>query len=220
MKKALALVVALLLTLSLLAACGGNSGGNTPPTESAASAPAQQDTKVIKPSELITLEDAERMLGIDLDVYGELDEAEQLGGLRTVYHFDDGALHPSPTYMFQINILQNELLDENDLLDKQMKAQGGISFFNNGLKEGIELITGEEDPMKTIWIDGIGDWASIRRSPIHTINFAYGAYSLGVTITGQATDVSRGKEEESAWKVEKLIEAAMLAVERLEAIVK
>jgi hypothetical protein len=72
--------------------------------------------------------------------------------------------------------------------------------------------------MKMIWIDGIGDWASIMRSPIHTINFAYGTFSMGITITGQSTVVTRSKEEESAWKVEKLIEAAMLAVERLEAM--
>jgi hypothetical protein len=42
---------------------------------------------------------------------------------------------------------------------------------------------------------------------------------MGVTITGQSTDVSRSKEEESTWKVEKLIEDAMLAVEHLEDII-
>ena len=222
MKRILSLMLALLLTLSLTA-CGGNdgntngsNGSGTSPNN--ASTKAEQNARVIKPSELITLGDAERILGIDLQIYQELDKAEQYGGLRTTYNFDDGKRHPSPTYMFQINIHQNELLDEKNLLDMQMKARGGISFYNNSLKEGLELIAGEEDPMKTIWIEGVGDWASISRSPIHTINFAYGTYSMGVTITGQATDVSRSKEDESAWKVEKLIEAAMLAVERLNAI--
>lgn len=233
MKRIITLGLVLLLTLSLLSACGSNDSGNapanSPPAENNApvsdeekdtSTPAKQDIGVIKPSELITLEDAGRILGIDLEVYGELDAAEQFGGLRSVYNYDDGKIHPSPTYMFQINLYQNELLDEKSLLDYKMKAQGGISFYNNSLKEGIELIAGEEDFMKAIWVEGIGDWASIARSPIHTINFAYGTYSIGVTITGQATDVSRSKEEESAWKVEKLVEAAMLAVERLETIVK
>ena len=234
MKKTLILGLILVLVLIMLAACGGSSDtGSTPGGNESADSnpsglenggvenpePAKQDARVIKPSELIALEDAGTILGLDLEVYEELDKPEQFGGLRSVYEYDDGEIHTSPTYMFQINIYQNELLDEKSYLDSKMKAQGGISFYNNSLKEGLELINAEEDPMKTIWIDGIGDWAAISRSPIHTINFAYDTYSLGITITGQPTDVSRSKEEESAWKVEKLIEAAMLAVERLEALV-
>ena len=233
MKKLLAVGTVLILTVSMLAACGGDgkpgnislSDNSTPPalTDSGGNinggnntnTPTPQDKRIIKPSELIGLEDAMRILGMELRIYGELDEAELLGGLRSAYEFDDGNTHSSPTYMLQINIRQDELLDEKDFLDKQMKARGGISFFNISLKEGVELISGEDDPMKTIWIEGIGDWACIVRSPIHTLNFAYGTYSVGITITGQATDASRNKEEESAWKAEKLIETAMLAVERL-----
>ena len=222
MKKIISIIAIIAILgamLFILTGCGENNednkdGGSNPGGTSS------QQLRVVKPSELITLAEAEDILGIDLQVYEELDRAEQFGGLRTVYNFDDGKIYPSPTYMFQININQNELLNEKDVLDKKMKAQGGISFLNNNLKEGIELIGKEDDPLKTIWIEGIGDWASISRSPIHTINFAYGNYSLGITITGQSTNMKRSKEEESTWKVEKLIEAAMLAVENLETIIK
>ena len=222
MKKILSLVLVLQLSLLMLTACGGNgdssNSGGTPSTEN--TPPKLSETRIIKPSELISLEDAERILGIDLVVYGNLDEAEQLGGLRSVYDFDDGKNHPSPTYMLQININQNEMLDEYDSLDKKLKDNGGMSFSIDSLKDGYETIYAENDLFKTLWVEGIGDWACINRSPIHTINIAYKNYSLGVTITGQSTDVSRNKEEESAWKVEKLIDAGMLAVERLEAIVR
>ena len=224
MKKIISIIVtiAILLTmLFILTGCGTNSedkenGGSNP------NSTFSQSARVVKPSELVTLEDAERILGIDLQVYEELDKSEQFGGLRTTYNFDDGKLHSSPTYMLQININQNESFNENSMLDNKMKAQGGISFLNKNLKEGLELISSEEDTMKTIWIDGVGDWASIIRSPIHTINFSYGngAYSVGITLTGQSTDVKRDKEGESAWKVEKLIETAMLAIECLDDIVK
>ena len=222
MKKILSLLLVLQLFLLLLTACGGNgdssNSGGTSSTEN--TPPKLSETRIIKPSELISLEDAERILGIDLVVYGNLDEAEQLGGLRSVYDFDDGKTHSSPTYMLQININQNELLDEYDSLDKKLKDNGGMSFSIDSLKNGYETIYAENDLFKTLWVEGIGDWACINRSPIHTINIAYKNYSLGVTITGQSTDVSRNKEEESAWKVEKLIDAGMLAVERLEAIVR
>jgi len=231
MKKILSFTLIFLLALSLLTACGGNSdnsnspgsGENTLSTPSGGNsnntAPANQDTRVIKSSELITLEDAGRILGMDLVVKDELDTAEQFGGLRSVYEYDDGERHSSPTYMLQINIKQNELLDEYDSLDKKLKDNGGISFSIDSLKSGYETIYAENDVFKTLWVEGIGDWACINRSPIHTINIAYRNYSIGVTITGQATDVSRSKEDESAWKVEKLLDAGMLAIERLKAIV-
>ena len=181
---------------------------------------AKQNMKEVKPSEILTLENAEDVLGINLQVYGELDKAD-IGSeiLRTVYNYDDGKVYPSPTYMVQVTFFQSDKVDEKELLSNQEKARAGVSFKNNSLKDGVALIT-KEDSSTTVWIDGIGDYAKINRSNLHTISVNYKNYYFSIVLTGQATDIKRSKEDESAYKVEKLVEAAMIAIKNLEAIAK
>jgi len=190
---------------------GSSGGGNS----------TKQDVKKIKPSEILTLADAEKVLGIDLQVYGELDKAD-VGSeiLRTVYHYDDGKVYPSPTYMIQVTFYQKEIVDEKELAENQSKAKAGVSFSKNSLKDGVELIV-KEDASEVVWIDGIGDYAKIMRSNLHTISVAYKNYSYSIILTGQDTVVKREpKGVESAWKVGKLVEAAMLAIENIDAILR
>lgn len=205
-----AIVSVILLTTNDNDSKDGSSGGN----------PASQSVRTIKPSEVLTLADAEKVLGIDLQVYGELDKPDTMTEIpRTVYNYDDGKVYPSPTYMVQVTLFQTDTVNEKELQSNQEKSRAGVSFSKNSLKDGATLVT-KEDPSKVVWIDGVGDYAKINRSNLHTIDVAYKNYLFSIVLTGQATNVKRAKEEESAYKVEKLVEAAMLAVKNLEIIAK
>ena len=218
MKKVLILGLAMVLALSLFTACGGNSDGGS---NSNSNNSAKQDEKIVKSSELITLEDAERILGMDLQVNvdseagEEFDKAEQYGGLRTVYVFDGASIAFTP-YMLQITVRQNSLLDKNNSLDKTMIENGGISYYAGNFKKSYE--NDNDDMYKVVWVDGMGDWACITKSPIHSIQIYYNEYLLDVTITGREKTATRSDEEESAWKQEKLKDAGNLALENLKAI--
>lgn len=193
-----------------------SNNNNDENNSNSSSSSTNQDVRAIKPSEVLTLADAEKILGISLQVYGELDEADDMGILKTVYHYDDGNIYPSPIYMIQITLFQTETVNEKELLSNQEKARAGVSFLKNSLDEGVELIV-KEDPSNIVWIEGIGDYAKINRSNIHTISVGYKNISFSIVLTGQAAGAERPKEEESAWKVKRLVEAAMLVVKNLDA---
>ena len=216
MKKNLIITLAVLLSFSLLAACG--KGDDKPATDPDSS--SQTSQKKVLPSEVLTLKNAEDVLGLDLQLYGEADEEDGDIMLKTVYHYKDDKDHPSPPYMIQIRLAQSATVDEKMLAENQEKAKNGVSFKDNTFKEGIKLLTGETDFTKPIWIDGIGDYACIMRSNLHSINVEYKAVSFSIVLTGQAIDVKRNKTEESAYKMEKLVEAAMIAVENIDNILK
>jgi hypothetical protein len=241
MKKFLTLGLILILVISLLAACGGKNGDSSGSTESGNSGSSSesddsgtssesggivinsenQDEKIIKSSELITLEDAMQIIGMDLQVFESEGEAtfdlpESFGGLRTAYVYDDGSISVAPPYMLQINIFQNALLDKNNVNDMNLIELGGVSYYAGNLKQSFE---DSADEFKGDWIDGMGDWAFITKSPYHSIKIYSNEYLLEVTITGREKDGTRSDEEESAWKVERLIEAGSLALERLENLI-
>ena len=75
MKKILAIALVLILALSLLTACGDNGGGNSD-GGNGTNSPTGEAKDVIMPSKIITLEDAERILGIDMRVFEELDKKQ------------------------------------------------------------------------------------------------------------------------------------------------
>ena len=221
MKKTLTI----LLALCLLMACGGNSG-NKSSNNDGASAYNQVNTptkqaRVINPSELITLKDAEQILGTNMKIRvdkksgtEQLDVYESPGGIRTVYIED---AHGS-SFMFQISIRQDAALNENKTADKKLISSGGISFYTASLKRGYE--NDKDGIWNAIWLEGIGDWACITCSVIYTINVAYGAYLLDVTISSRAKGTMRSTEKESEWKIEKLKEAGNFALKRLKTIIE
>ena len=198
MKKILGIGLILTLALSLLTGCGGNDG-DTAKNDSAGKTTINSATNeakdTIMPSKIITLEDAKRILEIDMRVYGELDELEKgaFGGdsYKTCYTF--AGKTNATAYMLQVS----EASPMSRSLDEYKK---------------------EQESSKDKWIEGVGDWAMVTRSPLHIINVVYKGYSFKLTLTGNHK--IRGDEEESAWKSKMLIEAGKCAVERLETIIK
>ena len=240
MKKILALVMVLLFTLSLLTACGGDSGGKSdsgnsdaPASESdsensASPAPAPddvndttgsaaQDTRLIKPSELITLEDAGRILGGDVTVSekkNDIIEPELAGAVQIQYKSNAASI-----YYMTICLFQDAAFDATRTQDKVLLDQGGTANYNATIKPYREQ---KED---AVLIDGIGEWAcisgfhSVDSSAVHTLEICYGDYCISITMVGWPKDNSFSDEEKIAWKTEKLTEAGKLAFERLEAII-
>ena len=194
MRKILVFALIMVLALSLLTACGEN-GGNDTGGKKGTTSPANETKEKIMPSKIITLEDAERILGIDMHVYGELDEREEgaFGGehYKTAYSF--AGKTNATAYMLQVS------------------EASPLSGSLDGLKKNYE---GSKDN----WVEGVGDWAMVTRSPLHKIYVAYKGYSFELILTGN--HAVRGDEEESSWKAEMLIEAGKCGVERLEAIIK
>ena len=230
MKKTIILVLTLVFALTLLAACGGDSGSNAPggtpnnagggssapasvnsggesappaapetpaikDGEKDTSSPAGETKEKIKPSELISLEDAERILGIEMKVYGELDKLEQgaFGGdtYKTSYSFAGET--KATAYMLQVSAA-------------------------SPLSSSLDEIKKRNEGSKDLWVEDVGDWAMVVRSPLHRIEVVYKGYSFSLILTGN--HAIRDNEEESAWKAEMLIEAGKCGVEHLEAIIK
>ena len=195
MKKILAIALVLILALSLLTACGDNGGDNNSNGEKGTNSSAEKTEDAIKPSKIITLEDAERILGIDMCVFGELDE-KQTGpydgdnSYKTCYTFDGNGNFTH--YMLQVS--QGSALTSP--LDELKKNY----------------------PNKDNWIEGVGDWATLSTSPLHTILVVYKGYSFQLILTGN--HAIRSDTEESAWKVAVLKEAGKCGVERLETLIK
>ena len=219
MKKIISFALIVLLVLSLMAACGGNNESAPPannvesaaPEENAGTAPAPV-SEIIKPSQLISRADAEILVGQSMSDY-KIDtvEEEGPGSMRTIYISDE--------YMFQIAIMQDALLDENDDMDKLYIDQGGVRAFINNLRDSRVKNLFE---LETIPVEGIGDGGFLvdqNGLGFWAIELFKGDYFVNITITyDPPTTHTRGEAEESAWRKEMLFEAGKLAIERLEAI--
>jgi hypothetical protein len=170
---------------------GGNSGGG----ENGTNSTTDETEDVIMPSKIITLEDAERILGIDMCVFEELDK-KQTGpydgdnSYKTCYTFDGDGFFTH--YMLQV-------------------SQG------SPLSRPLDEVK-KDYPNQDNWVEGVGDWARLSTSPLHTILVVYKGYSFQLILTGNHN--IRSDEEESAWKVAVLKEAGKCGIERLEALIK
>jgi len=234
MKKVLTLGFVLILAFSMLTACGGNSGNSTPgggsentPTppastppsgsENNTSAPANQDAEVIKASELITAEDAGRLLGGSISVKPENDDridTKSFGSVTIIYNSDAG----STPYYVSVRLYQDALLDENNAAHKALIQDGGTSSYQKGLRSD------RENKELAVIIDDLGDWACITGFEkldsygTHTLEIGYGDFCISITIPGWPKGNTFNDEEKIAWKTEKLTEAGRLAFERLKAL--
>ena len=203
MKKTLALILILLLSLTMLTACGNQE------TDNKSSDNNNKTSKLIKASSLITSEDVGRILNVDMlnnedDV---IDLEDELGGYsQCVYN--------SEPYMYQIFLYQDALLNE-----KALKNGGTVWGFRN-LVDGYK--NKEEWRDYIIKVDGIGeeayltDMTGLER---WTLNILQSGYRIDMIITYNPLK-HKAFEGENEWKVEKLKEIGKLAVERLEAIIK
>ena len=193
MKKIVTFVGILVLGFTFLTACSnnsGNSGGGNLAGNS-----VMRNIRIVKPSELITLADANRIVGMDMVVKGELDTEEPpLGDIRTIYETTEEGF----TYIFQVVV--------NSTASTYVKSMK--SFYENN-----EMV---------VKIDGVGEWARMMLSPIHTLYIAQDDYFISISlslVTLSAQYQIRSDDEEEVWRQEKLIEAGKLAVERLKVII-
>ena len=238
MKRILTFVMTLLLILSLLTACGGDgssSGNNTssgggsntsaPPASTPASdsgnntsSPAKQDARVIKASELIALEDAEHILGVEAkahDTNFDLVNPLNPGTIKATYVSIENSLH-----YITIVLYQDALLDPNRAVDRGILDRGGTANYNSIIRPNRESMEA------AVIIDGIGDWACItgydklRSTNVHTLEIGYGDYCIAITIIGWPKGNMFNDAEKIAWKTEKFTEAGNLALERLKAIIE
>ena len=217
MKKFIAFALFFAISLSLLSGCSGD------PADTPVSNPGSngddgvvtetQDAFVVLPSQLISLEDAARLLGeemtADEDKYDAV-ESGLTGKARGVYHTADES---NSIFIFQIVVYQDSLLDKV-LIDSMggTKGQG-----NRNRANGLESETAEE-------IEGIGDWAYIDglKKLMAEVNIGYGDYFLTLITTGtpKDSDFETYGDDHAAWRKEVLIEAGKLAVEHLKEILK
>ena len=190
MKKLITLTSVLLLVLTL-SACGANTdtseGGKDPGSNT------DKKSELIMPSEMITLEDAESVLGMKMTVFGELDKFDNYDEhYKTGYAFD-GTTNQTP-YMFQVH--------------------------SNGEKSSTSLdeIKKYYENRKDDWVEGVGDFAITFQDNLSTIHVYYKGYTFSVILTGK--DSPRSDSEELVWKLEKLIEVSKLGVKRLDVLLK
>lgn len=183
MKKVIATMLVLILAVSLSTACGGNKTGRLKKVD-------------VKPSELISLEDAENILEMSMKVIeGYLDKTEQDGFLLTEY-ISSGEEWTS----LQIRIKQ----DASSLIETTKET----------CKNNADAVTVEE----------IGDWACITGTSDGMAKFLYIAYGdyyyIEIDLSGNVDNGGRSLEEDATWKLEKITEIGKLAVGRLEDMVK
>lgn len=197
MKKILSIVMVLLLALALLTACGGDNGGDATDNEGSGNeqtSTADSDKKIIKPSEIITLEDATEIFGMDMKVFEDLDAVEgeePFRSYKTIYEFD-GKTDYTP-YMIQIT------------------TSPDVAFTVDEAKK-------EYADYKDTWVEGIGDFAMITTDNLHNMSVYYKDYSFSMVLTGNMG--TRSEEEDSAWKVEKLKELGKRGVENIDALLQ
>jgi len=223
MKKILAITLALVLAMSLLTACGENSGsgnsanGGGNGTNNSVNGDGNSTSNsvktandVIKASQLISREDAKNIIGQSMaDDEADIAESGQPGGVNSIY-----SVYLSDEYMFQIHLYQDALLE-------------GLAVKNGGMSVWIQnqISSHESNPFgqEIIPVEGIGDGGYLvdqNGLGFWCIELFRGDYYINIAINYNppATHTRENKEEESAWRKEKLTEAGKLAVERLDTI--
>jgi hypothetical protein len=161
---------------------GGGGGGDMP--------------GIIKPSELITLEDAKQLLGIEgvrIDE-NKFDVIDPPWRIRTVYYFDGGFLG--------IHLDQDALY---------MRVGGTAGY--------AEFVRKKHQENGATFLDGIGDWACIEFTLATNMYISYGDYLLFLQEFGLPKGNDFSEEEKVAWQEKVVIESGKLAFGRLKAIV-
>ena len=222
MKKLTVITLVMVLALSILSGCSGgnnNSGsGNTTPSNSDnndtpasdsggngnnTNATANKDANGhIKPSELISLEDATRLLGEDAKVYKD--------------DYDN--------YYDKVETIYKKITTKYDA--KNNSTMGLLQIFvywssNKPFKADLEE---KEEEGTAIKVDGIGDWAFLSDLDklVASIMIGYGDYIVEIATDGKpnGSDYKQYTDEHVAWRTEFLTETGKFAAERLKALVR
>jgi len=229
-KKLLITLLVIILAVSMMTACGGGKGGagdsagGAAQADSAApadnAAPESGDGKdsgesakptadIIKPSELLTIEDAEKITGKKMEVYtlDEISTGAEEGTIQTTYVSDDEG-----NLALNIQLVQEGLIKSESLIEL-----GGIAFKMKRLKMYAE------NNDAAVPLDGFGDWAYITDMMGTSFKVATGDYYLSVSAGIKDMMHPIPKDEEEALKQlfhDAALEGGELAYERLTAIIK
>jgi len=212
MKKILSIILVLLLVLPLLTSCLGKSdGGDVSDSdtgkESTDDGYMKSKKEVVPASELISLKDAEALLGEDLR------ETSPLGT-----YFADEASYRGKVFSFKISLIQEALYDETEDFDKTV-VKDGWSDYVQKMEQVYEKNTAGQNITKITGIFGtsyLQEGAGFAQWFLHIFCDDY----YIILLIGSIGAMDRvDTEDEIAWKHEKLIEGGKLAVERLKAIV-
>ena len=221
MKKWITLALVLVLSLSLLAACGGCSSNSSSNSENSNTTPPASTTatdsgndahsanlgkNVILPSQLITLDDAKRLLGEGIEVNENFNDTVTVTNAMQIEYFDT-----------ENQVGLGILFYQDAVLDEWQLSQGGAKNIGEERKAGII-----EESESAVQVEGIGDWAVLNVYVAETmIRIGYGDYYIQITSRGRPSDIDFSVQGAvAAWKTEFLTEAGELAVERLKAITK
>ena len=232
MKKWIAFALVLVIALSLSAGCGGGGGSNsgsspgssstpgsgsessnsastppasTPQTDSGNNANANLGKNVILASQIITLEDARRLLGEGIEINENLNDTVFVTNAIQIEYFD-----AENKVGLGVMFYQDAMLSEG-----QMKS-GGAKSIGEASKEEFEKTQG------VVQVEDLGDWAILNVNvPDPMIKIGYGNYYIQITSRGTPDYSNFSKPGDiAAWRTELLKDAGKLAAERLEAIVK
>jgi len=142
----------------------------------------------IKSSELLTLQEAARILNMEMKIdEGYFDKPESGGGLRTVYE----TTATEHLYLFQISVKPNA--------ERSYKAIRQMY----------------ENDESVIQVKGLGHWACILVKPVFSLYIFHGEYFVNISLSRIGRNPLRNEEEEIIWRTEKVKEAGKLAVGRL-----
>ena len=208
------------------AADSSSSSAATPPASDSGSSSSSgndaadavnQNADVILPSQLITIEDAERILGLELVVdekNNDYFEPLSFGDIHTQYKNAGGGMG-----FFTIRVRQDAALDLTNSTQKRFLEVEGTKGYAETIRVEREKEIAEGKARK---IDGLGDWAYLHYMMSGTVScmtITDGDYYIFMQHTvKEPADLS--DEEKLEWRDDRILELAKLAVERLDAIVK
>ena len=216
MQRLFAIILTLVLTIFVITACGNNSNKEAESNAASDQSPRSSISNnagensvtgnfnpiVVKSSELISEQDAERILGCDIEV-DELDKVDTVSGgsNKSIYKSKDDMM-----YYLSMYVASTAALNPEKVVDRVTLMEGGIKSYNDNIYESRASSEG------AVELEGDWDWAVVWKQ---NIDIAYSDYSISIFINTAASKVKHTDEE----RIAQLTEAGTLAFERLTAIV-
>ena len=185
------IIFACLAVTAMFVACDKDTKGNGNNSDG-------NNATVIKPSEVITLKDAENILDMKMQVRGKTDYTEFYGGLKTCYELKDGEVPDNIgdySVLLQVSIKQKALCKPSENLSDYIR------------REREEL----ENQETTIILEGLGNWACMGVFyGLKEVYVIYGNndYLLELILSGR----------DNEWKEEKLKKASIIADKHMKTI--
>ena len=169
-----------------------NDSGSSPDGGSNVNTAPEEDSGEITPLKLVSVKDAERILGVNMTI-GDLNDKRLFGGkqIKTEY-VDDG----DPDVYLKVSFL----IAANYSSDNSYEVQ-------------YDLLRERED---SIDVNGIGEKALYLDNELYVYDRDY---FMRIQVLYTSLKVRLTDEEEAAWTKEKAIEWGKLAAERLEALI-